>query len=288
MLKLKVLLSALFMFLIGLSVQAQEYGEFANDGYNANSVRPVHKSNIMFKKTLWLRMSLKEKMNKPFFAKNREITKLLIDAAKVGIIRPFMNDSLTLRMPQEQFLENLKIPTEDAGLSEEELALGFGEEEEDWGSDGDWGDGDGGVVDDGADEFFAQQLYILEIKEDLIFDKKRSRMLHDIQAITIKIPAEMNPAGIEKTLATFSYKELVNILFRDNPVAIWYNAKNERYHLNLEHAFDLRLFDAHIIKYDNPDDEFIIDIYGDGKPSVINSMKYQYYLIEYESNLWEN
>jgi gliding motility associated protien GldN len=285
MLKLKLLLSVLCLFLIGLTSQAQEYGEFANDGYDANSVRPVHESNLMFKKTLWLRMSLKEKMNQPFFAKNLEITKLLIDAAKVGIIRPFMNDSMTTRMPHEEFLTLLKIPNEEADLSPIELQI-FGNDDDPWDEVDGWDEPNS--VEFVSDEYFANQLYILEFKEDLIFDKKRSRMLHDIQAVTIKIPAELNPAGIEKTLATFSYKELVNILFKDNPNAVWYNAKNERYHLNLEDAFDLRLFDAHIIKYDNPTDDYIVDIYGEGKTSVLNSMNYQYNLVEYESNLWEN
>ena len=286
MLKLRIFLSVVCLFLIGFSSQAQEYGEFANDGYNSNSVRPVHESDLMFKKTLWLRMSLKEKMNQPFFAKDLEITKLLIDAAKVGIIRPFMNDSMTTRMPQEDFLTLLKIPSEGEEMTPDQFAI-FGEIEDDpWDTVEEWEGND--PVEFASDEYFANQLYILEFKEDLIFDKKRSRMLHDIQSVTIKIPAELNPAGIEKTLATFSYKELVNILFKDNPNAVWYNAKNERSHLNLEDAFDLRLFDAHIIKYDNPNDEYIVDIYGEGKASVLNSMNYQYNLVEYESNLWEN
>lgn len=287
MLKLKILFLTLSLFIVGLSTQAQEYGEFANDGYNSNSVRPVHESDIMFKKTLWLRMSLNEKINKPFFAKNLEITKLLIDAAKVGIIRPFMNDSMTSRMPQEEFLSLLKIPNQGDVLSPEEIEIfGNGGDDELWGEDDPWGQEQ--EIDFGNDEYFAHQLYILEFKEDLIFDKKRSRMIHNIQSVTIKIPAELNPTGIEKTLATFSYKELVTILFRDNPNAVWYNAKNERYHLNLEDAFDLRLFDAHIIKYDNPNDDYIVDIYGDGKVSILNSMTYQYDLVEYESHLWEN
>ena len=104
--KMKALLGGLLMLMVAFSAQAQEYGEFVNSGYNPNSVRPVHESNIMFKKTLWLRMSLKEKINRPFFASQMEITKLIIEAAKVGIIRPYMNDSLKTRMPQEQFLES--------------------------------------------------------------------------------------------------------------------------------------------------------------------------------------
>ena len=265
--------------------------EFANDGFNPNSLRPVHESDIMFRKRLTYRMDLRQKQNKPFFATQREITKLVIDAARVGIIRPYKNDSLTTRMSQEEFLENLKMEDAGGGLSEEELALGFGEDDlggGGWGEDDAWGEGGEDEAEESANEYMPNQIYILEFVEDLIFDRKRSRLIHDIQSITLKLPAEYNAAGFEIPIATFSYKELVQNLFRDNPEAIWYNAANNKYHLNLEHAFDLRLFAAKIVKFDNPDDNYIIDIYGGERAGLIAQLKYQYSLVEYENNLWEN
>jgi hypothetical protein len=294
------LFSIAFFSLIALSVQAQEYGmEFANDGYNHNSLRPIHESQIMYKKTLWFKVSLKEKQNKPFFASNNEITKVIFEAAKMGIIRPYENDSLTTRMSTETFLEKLKIPSDGPELTEEEIAMGFGADDlggwggggDDWGSGGDWGGGDGGgSAATEAAEFQPKQITIMQIREDLLFDKKRSRMIHDIQSIGFYIPAELNTKmGTEKRLAFFSYKELVSNLFRDNPKAIWYNNNNNAHHRNLEEAFDLRLFTGKIIKYDNIDDEMIIDMNdGDSQRALIGSEQYEYKQIEYESNLWEN
>ncbi|WP_375559371.1 gliding motility protein GldN [Bernardetia sp. OM2101] len=285
---------------VTFSANAQEFGmEYAQDGYNHNSIRPLHESHIMYKKTLWFRMSLKEKQNLPFFAVENEITKVIIDAVKLGIIRPYKNDSLRTRMSQEEFLENLTIPSDEVTLTEEEIAMGFTADDlggfggggDDWGSGGDWGGDSGGSAEAEtiANEFYPKQLHLLEIKEDLLFDNKHSRMKHDIQAITIIIPAEMNPAtGLEKKLAAFSYKELVQNLFRDNSQAIWYNERNNRHHRNLEEAFDLRLFNARVIKYDNARDNMIVDIYEDQRSALIAAQQYEHQLVEYESHLWEN
>jgi hypothetical protein len=269
---------------------AQERDEF---GYNPNSLRPIHNDDQLFKKTLWYLIDLKEKQNKPFFAKNMQITKVIIDAVKAGILRPYNTDSLQTRMSFDQFTQNLTIPGGEAGLSEEEKAMGFGESDDGWGDDpfgGGGKEGEGGkdATAAASNEYFPQDFTLLQLREDLIFDKKRSRMYHDIQAITIILPADKNPTGVEKPLASFSYKELVENVFRDNPNAIWYNNQNPKEHRNLEEAFELRLFAAHLVKYANSDDNFIEDIYGSGKSYIVTSVQYEHGLVEYESDFWEN
>jgi gliding motility associated protien GldN len=265
---------------------AQEYGNYANDGYNHNSVRPVHESHIMYQKSLWHRISLKQKQNRPFFATGNEITAVIIDAVKLGIIRPYKNDSLKTRMSQEDFLSNIQIPSDNMDYSDEEQMILDAENE--------WNTGDDIWNTEGEEqisnqEFYANQLYTLEVKTDILFDKNRSRMINDIQTISIIIPAEMNPqTGLEKTIATFSYKELVQNLFRDNSTAIYYNERNNQAHRNLEEAFDLMLANGTLIKYANGKDEQIMDMYENGQEALLASQNYQANLIEYESNLWEN
>lgn len=271
--------------------KAQEYGNYANDGYNHNSVRPVHESHIMYQKSLWHRIALKQKQNRPFFAAGNEITGLIIDAVKLGIIRPYQNDSLNTRMSQEEFLSNIKIPSDEVqynGIEEDIMR-----QEQLW--DNDWATGTEGWdnQDDDqsveAQEFYANQLYTLEMKTNVFFDKQRGRMINDIQTISIILPAEMNPAtGLEKTIATFSYKELVQNLFRDNSSAIYYNERNNQAHRNLEEAFDLMLANGTLIKYSNAKDEHIMDMYDDMRHSLVMAQNYQANMIEYESNLWEN
>jgi gliding motility associated protien GldN len=270
-----------------LHAQVDEYSVWSSsaDGYNHNSLRPVHESAIAYKKTLWYRVSLKEKQNRPFFARNSEITRLIIEAAKMGIVRPYANDSLRTRLSQEEFIKRLQVPT--AGMVEDPDWADMGGWEDDSATE-DWFT-EGETANIQAAEYFPNQLYIMEIREDLIFDKKRSRQIHDIQSITFYIPAELNPTtGLELPLATFSYKELVQNLFLDNPNTIWYNGNNQAHHRNLAEAFDLRLFNGKIVKYDNIDDDSILDLYDDSNQANLQSQQYEQKLIEYESNLWEN
>lgn len=311
-----------WLFVVLLCMNGVSAQEADLDGYNDYSLRPIHKYDQMYKRTLWLYMDLREKQNRPFFSENSWISKVIIDAVKAGIVRPFQSDSLVNRMSYEDFIKNLTIPGagggdddfggDDFGGGGDDWGGGGGDDwgggDDGWGGggddsgggggddggfgdEGDGGDGDGGDGDGGEEannEFFANQLYILEIKEDLIFDKKRSQMKHDIQTITLKIPAEVTPTGIEKSLASFSYKELVNNVFRDNPAAIWYNNSNLAEHKNFADAFELRLFSAHLIKYANFDDSYIEDIYGIGKSALLASQQIEHELIDFEQDLWEN
>lgn len=260
------------------------------DGFNKFSTKNIHKSDIMWKKTVIRAVDLREKQNEPIFSKDREITKMIIDAVKAGVIRPYATDSLWEGqvLTIDEFLELVKIPSAEAEMSEEDLAF-MAEEEDDWGDDG----GDEDVEEPasaGADYFFAKDLYQLQIVEDLMFDKQRSVMYYDILAIKMFVPADHadNIKGIEIPIATLSYKELKEKVFTDNPNAIWYNPYNDSEHRSLAEAFELRLFSSYIIKVSNPADDYLVDIYGgDPKVGILSSQWKAYELLEFEHNLWE-
>ncbi len=137
-----------------------------------------------------------------------------------------------------------------------------------------------------GDEYFAKDFNIMEIKEDWIFDKKRSRLYYDIQTITIYLPSDKNTAGVETPLATFKYKDL-DKLFRSDPKKfIWYNPQNQAQHKNLADAFDLRLFYGRITKVANPGDTDLVGMYGD-REGLLKSYQTEYELMETEHSLWE-
>jgi len=280
-------LSLIFAAGHGTTVRAQET---VTSGYNPNSVNPIHESHKMFKKILWWRMDLTEKQNLPFFSRNGEITKLIIESVKAGLLIPYVDDSLNKRMSSEVFLESLKIPDEGGdAFTADEIAAGFGQQTEEEDPFGGFPTGGGGGAEEVAviDEFAPREYTLMEIKEEMFFDKTRSRMFHDIQALTLWLPASANPAGFEKSLASFKYKDLVE-LFKEMPEkALWYNTQNFAEHKNFADAFQLRLFSANLIKYANPMDELIVDIYGANKISVIKSQQLEYELIEFENELWE-
>jgi len=139
-----------------------------------------------------------------------------------------------------------------------------------------------------VDYFLPREVSVLEITEDLIFDKRHSQMKYDMQAITIVIPAKRFPeTGLAKRVGTFKYKELEQV-FRNNPeTARWFNRQNSAGHLNYADAFALRLFQARITQISNPEDNTIADIYNkDPKEAVMASQWMEYQLVEFEHNLW--
>ncbi|MEM6840696.1 MAG: gliding motility protein GldN [Bacteroidota bacterium] len=293
---------------IGVS-SAQSNDGYNEDGFNDNSIRPIHTSDQLYRTRVWRRMDLKEKQNKPFFSENRRITRVIIESVMNGTLYPYTNDSVSTRMSKEQFIENLTIPMDGPALSEEEIAMGFGQDDsaddgwgssddDGWGSSDDDGQGAEGTDMGGAENaapqaesylFAPKDVSIVEIVEDVIFDKERGRQYYDIQAVTLILPPENFPnTGLLKEVASFRYKDLVKV-FQDNPeVAVWVNPRNGAKHLNLEHAFDLRLFNAHVVKYSNPDDERIVDMTdGNKRQALLKSLEYEYDMLEREHELWE-
>lgn len=275
------------------TVQAQERAS----EYNENSVHPIRESDIMLRKSIWRRIDLNEKQNKPFFSFNNEISKILVEAVKAGVLTPYVNDSLTTRMSREDFLQNLQLPDAGGGLTEEEIAMGFGQEEQEddgWDTGGGWGDEPStdttAQTEAAADEFLPREMNVIEIAEDMVFDKKRSRLYWDIQAVTLIIPGS-NPSlgtGLQRAVATFKYKDMVE-LFKSMPgEAIWFNPQNSAAHLNLSDAFALRLFSGRIIKVANPEDNMIVDIYSKSpKEGLMASQWVEMELLELEHELWE-
>ncbi len=273
----KSLLSILILFLIGfisIEASAQEEKLVANE----NSVYPIPFNDQMYKRTVWRRMDLKEKQNRPFFSTSNEITRIMIDAVNDGLIYPYVTDSLNNRMSKEQFLENLKLPTD---------------EPDDFGSDAGFGDTSGGGWGDEEEVasttqyYDASELTIMRIKEDMIFDKVRSRLYWDIQSFEMIIPSTVVATGIEKTVGVFRYLDLEK-LFRSMPDrAIWYNRQNTAHHRNMADAFLLRLFHARVVKIANDRDDWIQDISPNAKSALLKSQQEEYKLIEYEHNLWE-
>jgi len=209
--QLSYVLALVFLATVGVtsSSLAQETPNYVNH----NSTAGIPDYDIMYKKRLWRRMDLKEKQNRSFFAFNNEITKIVIEAVNAGVLFPYKNDSLLTRMSREEFLENMKMPSYSGEtLTDEEKAMGFteddswGGDDEGWGDDAGWGDekteekSDASASAASADYFFPADVSVLELMEDWVFDKRRSRLFYDIQSITLILPADKFP---ETPLLTF-------------------------------------------------------------------------------------
>ena len=285
---MKKLSVALFSFVVAqalsFSVLAQETPVLSTaeqcDDCNKHSTHYIHESDMMYRKVLLRGIDLREKQNIPIFSRNREITELLIKAVETGTITPYINDSLDCgrQITIDEFHKNILVPSDQAVLSPDEIAIML--------ANGD----SSALLSGGADYFFPRDLYQMEIKECLIFDKQRSRMYYNILAVTLYVPADhpSNIRGIQTVVASFSYKELCEKLFKDNPKAIWFNPTNDAEHKNLADAFELRLFSSYILKVSNPNDSYLSDIYGgDQHKGIMASQWAAFDLLEYEHHLWE-
>jgi gliding motility associated protien GldN len=265
-------------------------------GFNKYSVRPIHESDVMYQKTIIRAMDLREKQNKPMFSQNKWITKLIIEAVKRGDITPYTTDSLEegSKLTIAEFTQAMSIggavPSEMEVMDAVQNKINDGTLDVTKDTTGTYAKTLSELVAaSGAGEFMPRDLYQMEIKENIIFDKQRSRMYYDIHCITMKIPADHpdNKKGIEMAIASFSYRDLIEKVFKDNPNAIWYNPQNDAQHKTLADAFELRLFSSYIIKVSNPTDAMLQDIYGDPERGIMASQWAAFELLEYEHNLWE-
>ena len=305
---------------LSLTAAAQEQATTAS---STGSHRPIPPSDQMFRKSIWRQVDLREKQNKPMFSEGKEISRVILEAVKRGELQAFKNDSLTSTFTPTEVSGNMSYADQKVELSAEEKAAGFSDTDLGGGGDA-WGaptpkksaskkvpklgangkpmkDKKGRVIMVNApaavavakakapgNEYRYKDLYEMELKEDMIFDKKRSRMYHDIKAITLLVPSTLsaNVSGIEKPIGTFKYSDLVKV-FRNNPQsAIWFNAENDAQHKNLADAFELWLFNSYITKVSNAGDSRLDDIYGGAQQGILAAQQTAADLIEYEYNLW--
>ncbi len=272
----------LMTVIAGLFVANASWAQLYDAAYNPHTIRPVRADDIAFQKTIWVRADLRQKINQPFMAEEGELARLIIDAVKAGVLLPFTNDSLATRMNTQAFLERLTVETPESDFPEWEEPWDSTEETDPWVTE---------TEEETAPEpieYFPKQLYIVELKTNVFFDKKRSRQYHQIEAVTFIIPGELHPAGIEQPLATFSFKELATNVFADNPRAIAFNADNTAEHWNLTDAFELALMQGTIVQYTNPQGQVIADMYPMGKQALGAAEQYKHRLMEQEHNVWSH
>jgi len=250
-------------------------GSFAQNGYNQYSVKPVHSSDIMYKKVVWRAMDLREKQNSPLYSKNNELSTIILTAFQQGKIKAYQNDSLTHTLSWNDAENRLVVPSTDFGDDTIDLYMEHG---------ADWRK----IVPPKA-YFSGRDLYQIELKEEVVFDKEHSRMYRDIQTLTIYFPADHpeNTRGIQVNIATFSYKDLVDKVFTDNPKAIWINQENDASNKNLADAFELNLFSSYIVKISNGKDQYLSEKYMSEYKGLLAAQSTAAELMEFEHHLWE-
>lgn len=301
----RIILSALFSAALA-PVFAQEVQDLEVQ-YNPNSLNPIPLYEQHYKVRVWRNIDLREKQNKGFFAKNGELSKIIVDAVKSGELTDiYASDSLITKISKEDFLGRLVSeqaqkydpwePTRDYytdditsynGKNYRALRDNKGVTPGTDSSNDDWA-----ITSQGSGtEYLVSDMSNIHMVEDVIFDKRRSRLYYDIQGLEILIPGSKTVTNIDVSLGWFKYKDLEK-LFRNNiPKAVWFNSQNTAQNKNFADAFLLRLFHGTIYKLQNPDDETIDDTYRvNGRPyreGVWAREWAEIQLMEKEHNLWE-
>lgn len=234
-----------------------------SSGYNTLSVHPIHSSDIMYQMTIWRKMDMKEKANTPWLAESIQLSKFIVEAVRRGELKAYLNDSLTKEMSSDYFESKM----EDKEATQMNRSMN--------------GNAPRTLLK-------PQNLHLLEIKENVIFDKQRSRTFYDIQTISLILPAKFSgDKGAEMYIASFKYKDLVKILDK-NTNAKWYNISNKAEDKRMSDAFELRLFSSRIVKVANPQNQEIEEqVYGNPKISLITSKEADYKMVAAENELWD-
>jgi gliding motility associated protien GldN len=273
--------------------------------YNPNSINPIPKYEHHYKLRVWRTIDLMEKQNKGFFASNGEITKLILDAVRSGEITDvYASDSLTTKISKEQFLSRL-VQSQGAVYDQwdptrswytDEIATYNGRNYrvlvDNTGKNPETSPDEWAATSEGkAIDYLPRDMNILRLVEDVIFDRRRSVLKYDIQAIQIIIPGSKTSTQVDEELGWFKYKDLEKV-FRNHPQkAVWFNRQNTAQNKNFADAILLRLFHGTIRKIENPDDETIFEIYqanGKGWREAVWATEWaELELMEKEHNLWE-
>ena len=207
---------------------------FAQVGYNPLSIRPILEDDIMYRKRVERRINLNEKQNLPFFATQKQITDIILDGVNSGELQPYEANGISADSVVPKF--QLSPAQWKASLS---------------------GDGTSDTIQ------FGKDIAVLDIVEEYVFDKRRSRMYIDILTLKLVVPpvtGGQNP--LRREIAQFKFKDLhayfIKVYNRSNQTkAYWFNPKNDRRKMCFSDAFDLRLFSSRITKISNPGDDLL-------------------------------
>lgn len=168
----------LFVLLLFFSSTHLSYGHYLSKSYNPHSIRPIDRAYVLYAKKVFRDILLSVEQNSPCFIPGKEISKVLVDGVKSGLLLPYQDDTLTTVMDKKQFLKNLQIESGNSALQ--------------------------------STEFYPSEMSLLRLVEHILFDKITARQVYDIESIQLIIPGKNHPPTyLDHTIATFKYKDIV-------------------------------------------------------------------------------
>lgn len=244
---------------VATSVNPSGFGDRQFDMDTVYSVKRIREDDKMYQISVWRRIDLREKYNLSLYGSGdsksngiiNQIYKAVVDENALEV---FADDNFTQPLSIAEFQENFWISAN-------------------------------------GDSIFVKQLYYLDFKEDFVFEKHHSKTIFDIKYLELVMPSATNANAGQKTIAYIRYKDFVNY-FKNHPDARWLNYQNVSKSLTYDEAFESRLFRSVVRRFTNPDEALIADLVDGEHPNpemqaYLNSLAFEYKLLEFENSLWE-
>ncbi len=272
---------------------------------NPNGIEKIPYYEQLYRFRVWRTVDLQEKQNSGFKSAKSDIAKFLLQSIQSGSITAYDDSLKNVQTPEQVLVSNkaLTEPPYDAKKAYfiNETATYNGKNYESTRNDNkahfptetDWWQLSGNQT-----EYFTKNNVTgIQIIEDVIFDKRRSRLYYDIQSIGLL--ASKNGSTDISPIAFVQFKDFYNLVEKSahskdmnvRDVVLWRNRYNPSENRSFNDAFKLRLFHGVIDKVENPGDYSIQQIYtNNGRSygeSVFARWEEEMKMMEKEHNLWE-
>lgn len=272
---------------------------------NPNSTEKIPFYEQLYRFRIWRTIDLKEKQNAGFKSAQSDIANFLISSIQNGSLIAYDDSVKNVKAPSEILVSNQAVaePSYDQKKSyfTNETANYNGKNYQSTRndnvghlpSDNQWWE----LTSSQTETYQPSQIVALTLIEDMIFDKRRSRLYYDIQYIGIL--AQKSGSTDINPIAFIFYKDFYKLVEKalhsknldDRDRVQWRNRYNPSENKSFTDAFKLRLFHGIIDKVENPDDRSIQQIYeANGRAyseSVFARWEEEMRLMEKEHNLWE-
>lgn len=224
----------------------------------------VREEDVFYAKRIWREIDLRDTVNSPLKSPKSRLIDVLISAIKSEELTAYSPFD-TLNNEDDAFTNPL---TADTALMQ---AAGTVEVT----------DSKAGTVKTVANDLNPESFLKYRIKEDWIFDVKRSIFEPRIVGIA---PMKFIEASKQwQPVFWVSYDELRPIIAHKKLV----NTNNDASTLSFDDFFIRRLFSSYIVKESNPGDNKLRDIINDPRERLMESERIKKSVLDYEQGLWE-
>ncbi|WP_443936654.1 type IX secretion system ring protein PorN/GldN [Pedobacter sp. MW01-1-1] len=224
----------------------------------------VREEDVFFAKRIWREIDLRDTTNSVLKSPKSRLIDVLVNSIKA--------EELTAYSPIDSALnEEDAFRTPMSGDSAMIAATGTTEVT----------DSKAGTVKTVASEYNPELFLKFRIKEDWIYDIKRSIFEPRIVGIA---PMKYNEVAKQwQPVFWVYYNEARPILTKKRLV----NVSNDASTLSFDDFFVRRLFASYIVKESNPGDNKIREIIGDPRERLLESERIKKSILDYEQGLWE-